>query len=354
MRDQSTIYFPLRSNASALFAGPGVAGVRRRILAAALLNDRVVLEAGAHIAWAGDDGAFTLTLPNQGNERWQTPQQRGHLVGSRHLVNARSSDAPETTPFRQVVSTEARFSWHATFEPFRRELPSSAAKWLTFDLVRDTPTAQHIVQSWKDADRLEELQRYGVAPAPEPRGGRMVHGAILEAGYHDLAVAATMGAAVSIDRRHRFAVETRLRAGDARSLGGQYALELLLPTDFTWTDVPDLRRHPALQDYRALLRDVELDALRGSRSAAEIDDQIHREYDRRLARAAAKGIPFAGRAALQAVGFILGATADLAAPLIGGLAASGVTFAASEVLDRASRPRWLAVDRRLRGKRNGL
>jgi hypothetical protein len=46
--DPSTIYFPLRANAAALTSGPGVNAVRRRILAAALLHDIVILEPGVH------------------------------------------------------------------------------------------------------------------------------------------------------------------------------------------------------------------------------------------------------------------------------------------------------------------
>jgi hypothetical protein len=354
MSDPSTIYFPLRSNASALFAGPGVAGVRRRILTAALLNDHVVLEAGRHMAWAGDGGAFTLTSQPQGNEEWQTPRQRGDLLGSRHWINARMSDAPENSPFHQVIATEARFSWHATFEPFRRELPNSAAKWLTFSTVRADQIAQEIIQGWKDADHLAELRRYGCDPVPKPPDATMVGGTILDAGYNDLAIAATMGSAVSIDRRHRLALETRIRAGDAKPVGGQYALELLLPIGFTWADVPDLRKHRALRDYRAIVREVEAEALRGSQSVAEFDDRIRREYGRRVAAASEKGVPLAGRVVSQALGFVVGEAADAAAPLAGGLAVSVAVFLVNEASSRAMRPRWLAIDRRLRGTRNGL
>jgi hypothetical protein len=264
------------------------------------------------------------------------------------------SDAPETAPFHEVVATAAAFSWHATFEPFRRELPASAARWLTFGHVADDATAKKIVSGWESADRDRELLRYGFGPRPEPRGGQFVHSTILEAGYYDLAVAGLAGVAVSIDSRHRLAVENRLRAGDAHRLGGHYALELLLPAEFTWDDVPDLRKHRALQDYRAVLREIEAEALCGELSTAEIDDRIHREYEGRIERAASKGIPLGGRLALQAVGFILGAAADSAAPLVGGAAATGATFAVGEALTHVARPRWLTVDRRLRGRRNGL
>ena len=56
---------------TALYAGPGVAGVRRRILAAALLHDRVVLEDGLHVAWAGPEGGTTITTHGTAAE-WQS------------------------------------------------------------------------------------------------------------------------------------------------------------------------------------------------------------------------------------------------------------------------------------------
>ena len=354
MPSRSIIYFPLRSNASALFAGPGVAGVRRRILAAALLNDHVVLEDGLHLAWAGIGGGSTMTMHDEQSARWQTPRQRGRLAGARHYVAVGMPGAPEGAPLHPVVSTEATFSWHATFEPFRRELPASAAAWLSFGHSTDEEPAKEIVRGWKSADHHDEVRRYGLTPVPVQPGGPFVHSAILEAGYFDLAVAATSGFAVSIDRRHRLAVERRRQAGDAQLLGGHYALEVLLPTEFTWTDVPDLRKHRALREYRAIVREVEEEALRSSRSAAEIDERIHLEYEARVIAAAAKGIPFAGRAALAAVGFVLGAAADTAAPVVGGPAATAGAFVIGEAASRAVRPRWLAVDRRLRGMRSGL
>ncbi len=201
---------------------------------------------------------------------------------------------------------------------------------------------------------MENLRRFGLGPRPAPPGGSFVHDAILAAGYYDLAIAATAAVGVSLDHRHRLAVETRLRAGDAQALGGHYALQVLLPRDFTWSDVPDLRKDRALREYRAIVREVEAEALRTSRTTAEIDDQIHREYERRIAVAAAKGVPFEGRAALTAIGFILGEAADSTAPLVGGAAATIGAFVVGEVVTRAMRPRWLAVDRRLRGRRNGL
>lgn len=355
MTDPSTIYFPLRSNASALFAGPGVAGVRRRILAAALLNDEVVLESGLHVAWAGPTGGSSMTSHSEQSIGWQSSRERGRSTGSRHWVSIRSSDAPDTAPMHPIIVGDAAFSWRATFEPFRRELPASASKWLDFGYITDEGPANKVVRGWESVDRLNELlaSRHGAgrAPVDDP----FVKPAIVKAGYFDLAVAAETGSAVSMDRRHSLAVDQRLRAGDAHRLGGHYALEILLPTDFGWTDVPDLRKHRAIRDYRAIMRDVEAAAIDSATSPAEFDDLIRRGYQRRLIAASKKGVPLSGKVALQAIGLVAGAVADSAAPIVGGAVVGAAGFALGEGLDRVMRPRWLAIDRRLQGtKRNGL
>jgi len=347
----STTYFPLRSNASALFAGPGVAGVRRRILAAGLLSDQVVLEDGLHLAWAGADGASTLTAHGESVERWQTPTQRGRATGARHYMAVRSSAAPENSPFHTMVSTDATFSWRATFEPFRRELPAGAARWLDFGHVTDDGRAKAMVREWKSEDRLRSFRVKRVRSAG--RTG-FAYDAILDAGYYDLAVATITGSAVSFDHRHGAAIAARVLASAAQPVGGHYALQLLMPVDFGWADVPGLRNHPALREYRAIVREVEEEALRAGGTISKIDDLIEREYSGRVARASAKGVPFSGRVALTAIGFVVGAAADTIAPVAGGAAVAAGAFATGEVLARSLVPRWLAVDRRLRGRRNGL
>jgi len=353
LADRSTIYFPLRSNASGLFAGPGVAGVRRRILAAALLLDRVILEDGLHTAWSSSTGGATMTSHSAPAE-WQTPRQRGRLTGTRHHVAMRSSNAPEDAPFHAVIVGDAAFSWHATFEPFRRELPASAARWLDFGHVQDDRPAKDVVRAWQRADDLEAFRRHLRGPRPDPPEEHFVHKAILEAGYYDLAIAAVTRSAVSIDRRHALALRTRVMAGDAHRLSGPYALEVLLPVGFTWADVPDLRKHRALRAYRAIVREIEEEALRTGGTVKELDERIRRDYENRVDAASTRGVPFTGRATLTAVGFVLGAAADTVAPMVGGAAVAAATFAATEALNVAQRPRWLAIDRRIRGTRNGL
>src|SRR5213078_624830 len=103
---------------------------------------------------------FRSTIPARPDQPWQSARQRGRATGAQHHVGMRRSDAPESAPFRQVVATEATFSWQATFEPFRRELPRSTATWLDFGRVADDRPAQEMVKAWQSSDRIEDLQRY--------------------------------------------------------------------------------------------------------------------------------------------------------------------------------------------------
>jgi hypothetical protein len=211
-----------------------------------------------------------------------------------------------------VVVSDAAFSWRATFEPFRRELPRSAARWLDFGSITDERPANEVVRGWESRDRLLAIRSRRTASSSTSY--HFVRSAILKAGYFDLAVAALTGSAISIDRRHSLAVHERLRVGDAERLGGHYALQILLPTDVGWDDVPDLRKHRAIRDHRSIMREIESVAIGSAESPAELDDRIRREYDRRLIAAAEKGVPLSGRVALQAIGFVVGAVADASRP----------------------------------------
>lgn len=60
-------------------------------------------------------------------------------------------------------------------------------------------------------------------------------------------------------------------------------------------DTPDLRQHPAL---RAVIREIEAEALSISGSPTGLADRIHRDYKRRIAAAAGRDVSLTGRVAL--------------------------------------------------------
>lgn len=349
----SAILFPLRSNAASLVAGAGVASVRRRILVAALLHDQVLLQAGVHVAWAGPDGGSSITIPDERPDRWQSTRDRARRHGSRHFVRMQRQGKSTSTPARVVVSTEASYSWRASFMPFRRELPASAAKWLHVVGLDDVGEARALVRDWESTDRLARLRRNGLKPASAPPEGIFVRDGILKAGYADLAAAALAGVAVSVDRRHQVAVNSRLVGGDAQRVVGHHALEILLPVSFTWHDVPALRADRGLRSYASIVRDIEVASLETAGSLAELEDHVVARYLAAIAKASER-IGFAGRASLALVGFVAGEALNIPSPIVGGAVGAIGSFAAGEAIGVATRPRWLSVHRRISRRTEGI
>lgn len=131
----SRIYFPLRSNGSALLTGRPVAQMRRRLLRGAILYDEVYLEAGVHRIWAGPRGSMT-NWSGQEDVSWQTPRERGRVRGNNFSISFQPTDKPES-PFQTLLQSPADIAWEPTFEPFKRELGKREMPWLHFGHMDD-------------------------------------------------------------------------------------------------------------------------------------------------------------------------------------------------------------------------
>ena len=337
------IYFPLRTNASSLAAGPSASAVRRRILAAGLLHETVVLEQGIHVAWAGPAGASEWTSHSPMPHRWQLLKARGDAGRRTHYFAVTPAGSTER---HVLVSTPVEFSWEATFEPFRAEAPASAT-WLAFGYPTDDRPIKQVVAEWQQAARLAGF----AAGRSEPT---FVEGALLSAGYYDLATSAVSGYGVSIDRRHRVAIDRSVREGGAHRLPGHAALAVLLPSDVSWADVSELRTMRGIRDYRRILAEAEDAALDSATSVEDFERLVNTKYAGALAKAASRGPSLSARMGFALVSFVVGEAAGVAAPFVGGAAASAASFTAGEAIGRAMHPRWLAIDRRMRGGQNGL
>ncbi len=250
---------------------------------ASLLHDHVLLEGGIWRATMGPTGGWSTWNPPQVGQlpRWQAPSRRGKAQRGRVYVQMRADDAPEGTPFHRMIEGPASVAWESTFEPFRDELPPGASKWLTYGHSPDTADIQAIARSWAWTDDHDpELQRRWP--------NTFTRDLFVKATHLDLALSAAMGTAVSVDASHGPVVEARMRAGQAQPVLGHRALHLYIPTGFTWADVAELRRHKALAEYRAVIRDVEEVALAGAVSLADLDRAIREAYVDRVARAEAR------------------------------------------------------------------
>jgi len=347
--EPSAIYFPLRSNAASLLAGAGVASVRRRLLLAALLHDRVLVESGLLRVAAGPTASQSFWLPpGEGPPaRWQSARSRGAAKHGSFYTAMRPSSAPETAPMHVVSTSTTSLLWAATFEPFRRELPAEAAKWIEFGHVEDPPDAKDQARRWSFRDRsAAELK----AAWPEP----FVRDVYVKGAHLDLATSSALGTALSFDGAHAPVLATLVESREAEPVRGSTALGLLVPTGFDWADVAELRKQPALMEYRAVLREVESAARDGANSLADLERAIHDEYSRRVEDAAARRTGRWASIGIASLGLVVGVSADVAlagVPGAGTIAATTLAaaeYAVGERLDRRARPRWLTVHSRIR------
>jgi hypothetical protein len=144
-----------------------------------------------------------MTDHDEHDTGWQSLRARGRSMSATHHMAMRRSDAPPDTPFRMASQGSVECHWQATYEPFRPELPRSAARWLGFGTVPADRPSYELVRSWERADDPARIRRF-IAGTPEPApvtpGASIAEKAILKATYSDLAVAAVTGSALSIDR----------------------------------------------------------------------------------------------------------------------------------------------------------
>ena len=98
MTDESGLFVPLRSNASALLTGSPIESVRRRLKFASLYFDYVFLEAGIYKVSAGPGGWFGgISPPMEGEEpRWQTPRRRGAEQRQDFTISVGRDRGPES------------------------------------------------------------------------------------------------------------------------------------------------------------------------------------------------------------------------------------------------------------------
>ncbi len=125
-----------------------------------------------------------------------------------------------------MVRSPATIAWQATFEPFKKELPKSAARWFEFGHVHDYPEAGDLARRWARAVRQDGKL---VALWPE----QFVRDTFVGGTHLDLAMAALLGTALSVGRAHAPVVSARLRSGDAKPVLGGRVLRLFVPVGFT-------------------------------------------------------------------------------------------------------------------------
>ncbi len=278
------VFFPLATNAHALVTGSPVGSVRSRMKTASLLYDRVYLEGGSMSIQAGPQGASSLRQKhNPGRPAaWQTPKgrKRGQDAPfSLAIARETTRGVPAAGPYHQVLHSETSICWRPTFEPFIYELPPSC-DWIIPGYPGGMANEfKKLEDRWK---RQDDANGALARLVPE----HFVRSRLIDSVSHDLAVGASGGWDVSVDRFHGRVIGARF-ARDATVQQRGLALPILVPRvgDLDWSDIVRIRKLKAIERLRKLLREVEIEAFEVARSGGDLESAMHRAYADKVANA---------------------------------------------------------------------
>ncbi len=348
----TSLVVPLRSNASTLLTGTPIVAMRRRLKYASVFYDEVLLESGILRVQAGPRGSSSFISPPTQDDpaRWQTPAERHAATGAPFAVAVAPEGIPGATP-RTVISSQASISWTATLHPFEHELPAGT-DWVHFVTPAKDPPGDvaQLVQKWTMNDRRNPALKRAMP-------NQFVRGVVIDGLNRDVALAAVAGAAVTVDQAHINVVEQRFRDEGGWQLSG-YAVPMLFPRvgELPWSAVTDLRRDRNMTRFRAVLREVENEAI-AEAAGGDIEAAAHHVYERHLA-AAVGTLDGIGGAALKTGGGIVVsggigfATSPITGPLgivVGALvgAVPGTFLEVRDMIQQRRTRGWVALAQRM-------
>jgi hypothetical protein len=275
--DESVLLVPLRSNASTLLTGAPIASFRRRLKFASIFFDRLLLEGGVLRMNAGPNLAFSVVEPFNQREppRWQTPIERnaaGRTPFQLALGRETAPGVPAPTMHTVGVS-ETTISWVATLYPFADEL-LPVADWVEF-VKSPNPTGDisALADRWTRTD-----QRSPALERAIPVG--YVRDTVIKNVNRDLALGTAAGFTVTIDPFHQRVVAQRFSDDAGWNIRG-FTVPILFPDigGWQWEAVAELRRDRNMIAFRAMLREVEAEAL-AEAAGGDIERAAHRAYER--------------------------------------------------------------------------
>jgi hypothetical protein len=352
--DESTLLVPLRSNANTLLAGAPVAAFRRRLKYASIFYDRLLLEGGVLRLNAGPTLSFSAVEPfnEQDPPRWQTAAARHAAEQAPFQLAVGREDTPGVPASTMHVagSSETTISWVATLYPFADELPASA-NWVEFVRSREPEgRVKDLADQWTRADE-HNLALQQAIPV------RFVRDTVVKNVNRDLSLATASGFDITVDPFHQRVVDQRFSDEAGWNVRG-YAVPILFPkvSDKPWEVVAEVHRDRNMASFRAVLREVEAEAL-AEAAGGDIEAAAHHAYERHLERAThVEGIRVpiehtAGglliSAATGAAALPLAGLGGLIASTLGGTVIGGILDARSYIRQRRSKG-WVTVATRLR------
>lgn len=343
---------PLRSNACQLLAGAPVDTIRRKLKFASVVYDRLLLEGGALSIEAGEGGSSTFTVSDVD---FQTAAQRRAGMRAGFSLAIGREDVPgvpaQAGRMRAVMTSEASaISWRPTLAPFADELPAGC-DWIAWVHAPRDAEVSRLASEWTFRDRNNDALLSAVPVS-------FARSLIIESSNADLARAALSGVGVMQDATHRQVVSSRLGSHAAWQPVG-FAVPILAPKvgSLPWDEIRALRNDRAMRSYRAVLRDLETEALQESAEGADVERVLKVLLHKRLLRLA--GPPRGAASVLfdGVVSFFVGAGIGAAttgwtgpAGIIGGAAIGTVVDIGREAVDRArarAARNWVSLHQRL-------
>lgn len=284
---------------------------------AALLYDELILDQGQWMGRSGSGGATEMYDPNPSEQpvAWQTAGARRREMNSEWYMALRpSGQATGGVTLRSPTS----LSWRASYDPIRQELPR-AYDWIEFGAFGLHP---------RDKTIASRMAREALADGllKDTFGDDFTRDLVAKNATTSIVLASRMEAAVSLDKTHSLIAAARLAHGDARPVFGGRSLVAVIPDvrDLPWEDVDAARRLRGLPRLRAVLADIEREAV--ARGGA-LDEDLLRAFQEEYARARAEIESVAGSFVTSAA--IGGAVSILALPITGPLGiAAGVAVGA--------------------------
>jgi hypothetical protein len=140
-----------------------------------------------------------------------------------------------------------------------------------------------------------------------------VRSRLVEHVSHDLAVGASGGWDVSVDRYHGRVIGARF-ASDATVRTNGFALPILVPRvgDLDWSDIVKIRKLKAIMRLRQVLREVETAAFDVARSGGDLEAAMHCAYVKKVADASGKVHGLRSAGAMGVAELLIGAGAGYA------------------------------------------
>ena len=257
--DESVVFFGLRTGVE-LFRDPRFPDALERVKVAALLYDRLVIEAGLLDVTVGVDGGTSMWHPPDAltpelRQRARTPVERGAPL--QLAIGKQEARGVPATEMHVLLSTQVEKTYMPEFHTgILDELGPLDLDWVDpiltpgGDLPTSTPVGEAV---WRQnsSDGFDKNLLTGV-----PTFERSL---IYKSFNRDVAVAADMGASLAITPLFEPMVAQRQVPLESP---GHRALQVLVPNvgRLTWEQVIAFREHPGAAEARAQLRELERQA----------------------------------------------------------------------------------------------